>query len=112
MTWRNLSECGERALIDGTARVCVRVTHHDGFHQDLSGQAWETDLETLTRLRARWGRRWHIVFTGHTWIASTHRTPGAHPRVETAPYPDRLEEQLEQAHPPGVTFVPLPRRPR
>lgn len=112
MPWRNLCECGERSRHGGSTRVCVRVVNHDGLHQDLPGQAWETDLEILTRLRSRWGHRWHIVFTGRTWMASTHRLPGTHPRVETAPCPDRLEEQLEQAHPPGVPFVPLPRHPR
>lgn len=109
MRWRDLSECGAQSLADGMPRLCVRVTGHEGLHQDLSGQAWETEQETLTRLRGRWGHRWHIVFTGRSWIATTYRLPGEHPRVESAPSPDQLEELLDRAPAPGVPLVPAQR---
>lgn len=112
MKWRDLSECGERTVIDGRARVCVRITRHEGLHQDPTGQAWETEQEILARLRARWGHRWHIVYTGHTWIATTYRQPGVHPQVESAPTPRQLEMRLAQACGPRVPLVPRPRGER
>lgn len=100
MSRRDLSECGARTTLDGHRRLCVRITRHDGLHQDLTGQARETEHETLDRLRARWGHRWHIVYTGRTWIATTYRRPGLRTQVESAPTPGRLEEQLTRAPTP------------
>ncbi|WP_017608782.1 hypothetical protein [Nocardiopsis xinjiangensis] len=118
MKWRDLSECGARTTLDGDTRLCVRITRHDGLHQDISGQAWETEHETLDRLRARWGHRWHIVCTGRTWIATTYRRPGHRTQVESAPTPEQLEEQLARAPAPRTSaprttprapLVPAPR---
>lgn len=108
MRWRDLSECGARTTSNGHPRLCVRITRHDGLHQDLTGQAWETEHETLDRLRVRWGHRWHIVHTGRTWIATTYRRPGHRTQVESAPTPDQLEEQLTRA---PVPRAPTPKAP-
>lgn len=102
--------CGDTCLSPaGRLRTCELDADHDGPHEDVRGDRWESPGLVLERLRERWGHTHRIVWTGRLWMATAHHR-NASWRTEIEPTPEQLEERLRTRStcPP----IPLPRSQR
>lgn len=102
--------CGDTCLnAEGRVRACALDSGHDGPHEDIRSDQWESPGVVLERLRRRWGHTHRIAWTGRLWMATAHDRNVSW-RTEIEHTPEQLEERLRAR---GVTpTVPEQRRSR